>query len=102
MESHASISPDVLARYAADAALEIDGVHAVVESHMPRHRPARIAVGADGRVSVELHLVLEWGASFGPVGLEVQSRVGEYLARMADLEPARVDVVVDEVGPVHA
>jgi uncharacterized alkaline shock family protein YloU len=51
---------------------------------------------------VELHLVLEWGVSFGPVGLEVQSRVAEYLARMADLQPAGIDVVVDEVGPVRA
>jgi uncharacterized alkaline shock family protein YloU len=102
VEGHASISPDVLARYAADAALEVDGVHGLVESHLPRHRPVRITTGEDGRASVELHVVLEWGAVFGPVGSEVQTRVTEYLARMADLEPARVDVVVAEVGPVRA
>jgi uncharacterized alkaline shock family protein YloU len=102
VESRASISPDVLARYAADAALEVDGVHGLVESHLPRHRPVRISVGEDDRVSVELHLALEWGAAFGPVGSEVQIRVAEYLARMADFRPARVDVVVDEVGPVRA
>ena len=102
MEGHASISPDVLARYAADAALEVDGVHALVGSHLPRHRPVRIVQGDDGRISVELHLALEWGAPFGAVGPEVQLRVAEYLARMADLEPARIDVVVDDVGPVRA
>jgi uncharacterized alkaline shock family protein YloU len=102
VEGHASISAEVLARYAADAALEVDGVHGLVESHLSRDRSVRIAVGDDNRVSVELHLVLRWGAAFGPVGSEVQARVGEYLARMADLEPARVDVVVDEVGPVRA
>ena len=102
MEGHASISPDVLARYAADAALEVEGVHGLVESHLPRHRAVRFAVGEDGLTTVELHLALDWGASFGPVGSEVQARVAEYLARMADLEPARIDVVVDEVGPVHA
>jgi uncharacterized alkaline shock family protein YloU len=102
MEGHASISPDVLARYATDAALEVEGVHALVGSHLPRHRPVRIVQGDDGRISVELHLALEWGASFGAVGAEVQARVAEYLARMADLEPARVDVVVDDVGPVRA
>jgi uncharacterized alkaline shock family protein YloU len=102
MEGHASISPDVLARYAADAALEVDGVHRLVESHLLRHRPVRISVGEDDRVTVELHLALEWGAAFGSVGSEVQTRVAEYLARMADLRPARVDVVVDEVGPVPA
>jgi uncharacterized alkaline shock family protein YloU len=102
MESQASISPDVLARYAADAALEVDGVHALVESLVPRHRPVRVAVGDDGRISVELHLVAGWGAPFGPVGEEVQSRVAEYLARMAGAQPVRVDVVVAEVGPVRA
>ena len=102
MQAHASISPDVLARYAADAALEVEGVHGLVESHLPRHRPVRVAAADDGRVSVELHLVMEGGAAFGPVGSEVQSRVTEYLARMADLGPARVDVVVDEVGSLGA
>jgi uncharacterized alkaline shock family protein YloU len=102
MEGHASISADVLARYAADAALEVDGVRSLVGSHLPRHRPVRIVVGDDGRVSVELHLIAEWGAPFGPVGSEVQARVAEYLARMADVQPARVEVVVDEVGSVRA
>ena len=91
MESHASISPDVLARYAADAALEVDGVHALVDSHLPRHKAVRIVQGDDGRISVELHVALEWGAPFGAVGSAVQVRVAEYLARMADLEAARVD-----------
>jgi uncharacterized alkaline shock family protein YloU len=102
MESHASISSDVLARYAADAALEVEGVRSLVAGHLPRSRPVRIVVGDDGRVSVELHLVAEWGASFGAVGSEVQGRVADYLARMADVRPARVDVSVDEVGPVRA
>jgi uncharacterized alkaline shock family protein YloU len=102
MEGHASISPDVLARYAADAALEVDGVHALVGSHLPRHRSVRIAVADDGRVSVEVHLAAEWGAPFGLVGSEVQARVAEYLAKMADVQPARIDVVIDEVGPLHA
>jgi uncharacterized alkaline shock family protein YloU len=101
MPSHASISPDVLARYAADAALEVAGVRSLVGSHLPRHRPVRIALADDGTVSVELHLAAEWGAPFGSVGSEVQARVAEYLFRMADIQPARVDVVVDEVGPVR-
>jgi uncharacterized alkaline shock family protein YloU len=51
---------------------------------------------------VEVHLALEWGASFPEVGRGVQDRVGDYLARMADLRPARVEVVVGEIGPVRA
>ena len=101
MEGHASISPDVLARYAGDAALEVEGVRGLVESHLPRHRPVRITVGEDERVSVGLHLALEWGAAFPDVGRAVQRRVGDYLTRMADLRPVKVDVVVDEVGPVR-
>jgi uncharacterized alkaline shock family protein YloU len=101
MQGQASISPDVLARYAADAALEVEGVHSLVGSHLPRHRPVRIAVGDDGQVSVELHLAAEWGAPFASVGSEVQARVGQYLARMADVQPVQIVVVVDEVGPVH-
>ena len=102
MAGHASISSDVLARYAGDAALEVEGVRGPVESHLPRHRPVRISVADDQTVSVELHLALEWGASFPEVGRGVQDRVGDYLARMADLRPARVEVVVGEIGPVRA
>jgi len=101
MEGHASISPDVLARYAGDAALEVEGVRGLVESHVPRHRPVRISTAENGSVSVELQLELERGASFPEVGTAVQERVADYLERMADLRPARVDVVVGEIGPVR-
>ena len=50
-------------------------------------------------VRVELHLVVDWGASIPDVGRSVQARVREYLGAMADVEPAAVDVVVDEIGP---
>jgi uncharacterized alkaline shock family protein YloU len=102
MEGHASISADVIARYAGDAALEVEGVRGLVEGHLPRQRAVRISTGDDGRVSVELHLALEWGAAFPDVGRTVQERVGGYLARMADAQPARVDVVVAELGPIRS
>ena len=102
MEGHASISPDVLATYAADAALEVEGVDGLAESHLPRHRPVRITVGENGEVSVALHLRLDWGASFPDVGQAVQERVAGYLERMAGLRPVKVDVVVAEAGPVRA
>jgi uncharacterized alkaline shock family protein YloU len=53
----------------------------------------------DGGVRVELHLAVEWGASIPELGRDVQLRVREYLLRMADLDPAAVDVTVDEIGP---
>ena len=98
MEGHASISNDVVARYAADAASEVAGVRALVDSHLPRHRGVRIN-GDDGNVRLELHLEVEWGAPIFDVGLEVQRRVREYVERMTDLRLEGVDVVVDEVGP---
>lgn len=93
----ASISTDILARYAADAAREVDGVRGLVDSHIHRHRGVRVADDEDG-VRVELHLEIEWGAPIADVGRAVQRRVRDYLGRMADVEPAAVDVVVDAVG----
>jgi uncharacterized alkaline shock family protein YloU len=93
-EGQASISADILARYAGDAALEVEGVR-----RLAGRRGVKIE-GDEGAVRVELHLVVEWGASIPDVGRTVQQRVAEYLGRMADVEPESVEVVVDEVGPL--
>jgi uncharacterized alkaline shock family protein YloU len=98
MEGQASISADILARYAADAAREVVGVRGVSESPLPGRRGVRVATESDG-VRVELHLAAEWGASIPQLGRDVQLRVREYLLRMADVDPAAVDVTVDEIGP---
>jgi len=86
---HGHIAPDVLARYAADAAREVPGVTGLVG----RHSGVRVEDGA-----FELHLAVAWGASIPRVGEAVQQRVAEYLAQMADVRPASVDVVVAEIG----
>jgi uncharacterized alkaline shock family protein YloU len=94
----ATISSDILASYAADAAREVDGVRGLVESALHRRKGVRIA-DEDGRVRVELHLAVEWGVSIPEVGREVQQRVAAYLERMAKVDPEAVDVIVDEIGP---
>ncbi|MDX6409412.1 MAG: Asp23 family, cell envelope-related function [Gaiellaceae bacterium] len=94
----ATISADILASYAADAAREVDGVRGLVESAFHRHKGVRIA-DDEGRVRVELHLAVEWGASIPEVAREVQQRVAAYLERMAKVDPEAVDVIVDEIGP---
>ena len=99
MEGQATISTDVLARYAADAAREVAGVRRLAGSSVPRRRAVRIASDANGNVRVELHVAVEWGASIPVVGRDVRVRVREYLARMAQIDAATVDVVVDEIGP---
>jgi uncharacterized alkaline shock family protein YloU len=98
VEGHSVISPDILASYAADAAREVSGVRRLVESSLHRHRGVRI-LEEDGAVAVELHLAVAWGANVPTLGAEVQRRVSAYLGRMADVTPASVDVVVDEIDP---
>ena len=89
MSGESVISSEVLSRYAADAASEVEGVVSGKRATVSE---------ADGTLSVELHLALEWGRSATGVGAEVQRRVTEYLERMASARISTVDVVVDEVG----
>jgi uncharacterized alkaline shock family protein YloU len=93
----ATISSDILASYAADAAREVEGVRGLVESTLHRHRGVRV-LEEDGSVRVELHLAVDWGVSIPDVGRAVQQRVAGYLERMAQIEPEAVDVVVDEIA----
>ena len=86
MEGHSVISPEVLARYAADAAAEVAGVHT------KQRRGARV-VGDE----VEVHVVIDYGAEIPAVAREVQRRVADYLQRMAGVAPSAVHVVVDDV-----
>jgi uncharacterized alkaline shock family protein YloU len=96
MEGTASVATDVLARYAADAVREVEGVAGLVEGRLPRQGAVRVVV-EDG-VTVELHLELAAGASAQEVGAEVQRRVADYLERMAGARPQAVDVIVDEIA----
>lgn len=86
MEGHSVISPEVLSRYALDAAAEVRGVH-------PKHRRGARVQGAE----VEVHVVVDYGANIPAVAAEVQRRVAEYLRQMADLHAQSVTVVVDDV-----
>ena len=87
MEGHSLISPEVLARYAADAAAEVPGVHT---------KQRRGARASDGEV--EVYIVVDYGATIPSVAEQVQRRVLDYLERMADVRPASVHVVVDDVS----
>jgi uncharacterized alkaline shock family protein YloU len=90
---NASISSEILGRYAADAAREVPGLRALA-----RRRSVKIT-GDGETVHVEVHVTVEWGAAIPELADEIQTRVREYLLRMADIEPAQVDVIVDEIGP---
>jgi uncharacterized alkaline shock family protein YloU len=86
MDGHSVISPEVLARYAADAAAEVPGVHT------KQRRGARVSGN-----EIEVHVVIDYGANIPDVAAEVQRRVIDYLAQMADMRPSAVNVVVDDV-----
>jgi uncharacterized alkaline shock family protein YloU len=96
MEGHAVISHTVLASYAADAAREVAGVHELVDGPR-RHKGVRVAE-EDGATIVELSIAVEWGALAPDVASAVQTRVAEYLARVARLPSVTVDVVVTGVA----
>jgi uncharacterized alkaline shock family protein YloU len=97
MPGDARISEELLASYAADAARDVAGVRGVVGKPLRGRRGVRV-VEDDGGVTVEVHLGVEWGASIPELGAHVQRRVAEYLAEMADVRPAAVTVVVDEIA----
>jgi uncharacterized alkaline shock family protein YloU len=90
-EGQATISPDILARYAGDAAREVDGVQSVTG-----RRGVKVTE-ADGVTHVEVHVCLAWGASIPEVGTAVRERVGRYLAQMAKAATTEVEVIVDEI-----
>jgi len=86
------ISADVLARYAGDAAKEVDGVAGLTRG------AAEVAVTDSDRADVVVHVELSWGVAAKDACVQVQERVAEYLGRMANLEVGSVDVVVERVG----
>jgi uncharacterized alkaline shock family protein YloU len=98
MPGQSSISPDVVAAYAADATRDVAGVHGLVGNALQRHDGVRVSREGDA-VALEVHIAVAWGASAPSVGAQVQERVVETLARMADVRPVSVDVVVDEFAP---
>jgi len=98
----AHISHAVIATYAAAAAVEVDGVHAIAGGQRGRIDPDRVPKGvritAEGEaIGLELHLITEWGASIPRVACDVRTHVHDYLVSMIELEPASVSVVVDDV-----
>ena len=69
------ISPES-SPYAADAAGEVDGVHG-----LSGRRGVKVGEG-----SVEVHLVVEWGASIPTVGRDGAQQDRRPLAQMAGLD----------------
>src|SRR5207248_1479380 len=75
-----------------------DAVRASLRALPARRRSVKITNDGEA-VRVEVHVTVEWGAAIPELAGGIQVRVREYLLQMADIEPAEVDVVVDEIGP---
>ena len=89
MEGHGLVSPEVVARYARDAAQGVPGVARIVDG-------VRKGVRVEGD-AIELHLAVDWAASIPELGAAVQRQVADYLARMTDMRPATVNIIVEEI-----
>ena len=99
MNGQATISDEIVARYAADAATEVDGVRGLVESRLHRHRGVRATRSEEEHAAIEVHVELAWGAPIRETGRTVQRRVADYLEQMTGARPSTVSVIVDAVGP---
>jgi uncharacterized alkaline shock family protein YloU len=96
MTGPAQVSPDVLARYAADAVVDAAGVRGLVGDRMRRHGGVRV-IGDGESVTLEVHVSVASGTPIPDVARGVQQRVAEYLERMAGTRPDAVDVVVHDI-----
>ena len=91
MEDQAVISDEVLARYAADAAADVEGVS------LHGGKPVAVSVH-EGGIRLTTHIELEWGRRVQDVASMLQSQVKRYVERMTNSRVDAVSVVVDRVG----
>lgn len=100
------VANDVVAWIAALTALQVRGVHAMyhpgaqpIERVLRRrvaHRGVRVEL-RDGRLRIDLWVVMEAGASAAAVGSQVQKGVAEAIRRMLGMELSAVNVFISEV-----
>lgn len=100
------VANDVVAWIAALTALQVRGVHAMyhpgaqpIERVLRRrvaHRGVRVEL-RDGRLRIDLWVVMEAGANAAAVGSQVQKGVAEAIRRMLGMELSAVNVFISEV-----
>jgi uncharacterized alkaline shock family protein YloU len=86
-----TVTPSVLARVVRGSAGRVDGARV-------RRGRRGLAVEVDGgRARVTLELAVRYGIVLPDVARNVQQRVAEGLRTMCGLEPARIDVAIEEL-----
>lgn len=101
------VANEVVAWIAALSALQVEGVHAMyqpsgqsIDRILRRpvaHRGAKVEIDAEGRLSIDLWVVMTAGHSVPRVGAECQRRVADAIERMLGMQVASIDVFVSEV-----
>jgi uncharacterized alkaline shock family protein YloU len=101
-----SLSAEVVTSAVWDAIAQIPGVADLYRNplqslgervHLERHGPVRLTDDADGPL-LEVHIVLESGASVSGVGEAVARAGADYLAQAAGTAIGHVEVYVDDVA----
>ncbi len=100
-----TISSDAIAQIVGETALECYGVVGTaargpsVGRLLGRDRPTRgIEVGRDGdEVTIDLHVVVEYGLNLAEVASTVRNRVAYEVGRLTGLPVRSVEVHIDDV-----
>jgi uncharacterized alkaline shock family protein YloU len=98
-----TISSEAIAQIVAETAFECYGVVGMKGSlrgrlARARGRPSGIEIGRDGReVTVDLHVVVEYGLNLAEVAASVSNRVAYEVERLTGLPVRAVEVHVDDV-----
>jgi uncharacterized alkaline shock family protein YloU len=98
-----TISSEVIAQIVAETAVECYGVVAMKGSlrgrlARARGKPSGIEIGREGaEVTIDLHVVIEYGLNLAEVAASVSNRVAYEVERLTGLRVRAVEVHVDDV-----
>ena len=98
-----TISSEVIAQIVAETALECYGVVGMKGSlrgqlARARGRPRGVEIGRDdGKVTIDLHVIVEYGLNLAEVAASVSNRVAYEVERLTGLTVRTVEVHVDDV-----
>jgi uncharacterized alkaline shock family protein YloU len=94
-----TIASDAIAHIVGETARECYGVVAMAGRKWLPERPTRgIEVGREGDgVTIELHVVVEYGLNLAEVASTIRNRVGYEVERLTGLSVRAVEVHIDDV-----
>jgi uncharacterized alkaline shock family protein YloU len=94
-----SISSDAIAHIVGETVRECYGVVAMAgPKWLPERVRKGIAIGRDGEeVTIDLHVVVEYGLNLAEVASTIRNRVGYEVSRMTGLPVRAVEVHIDGV-----